>query len=82
MGKRGKRPMLSVAVKRINIITRFIIMKDKEGKARFMDCREAMNYRRLITFMRRVAKMTHSVHSYSGYPWLPIRGENIQVCDV
>jgi len=51
MGKRGKRPMLSVAVKRINIITRFIIMKDKEGKARFMDCREAMNYRRLITFL-------------------------------
>jgi len=57
-------------------------MKEKEGKARFMDCREAMNYRRHITFMRRVAKMTHSVHSYSGYPWLPIRGENIQVCDV
>jgi hypothetical protein len=51
LGKRGKRPMLSVAVKRINIITRFIIMKDKEGKARFMDCREAMNYRRLITFL-------------------------------
>jgi len=51
LGKRGKRPMLSVAVKRLNIITRFIIMKDKEGKARFMDCREAMNYRRLITFL-------------------------------
>ena len=51
MGKRGKRPMLSVALKRVNIITRFIIMKDKEGKARFMDCREAMNYRRLITFL-------------------------------